>query len=44
MVKNMDMDRFNLKKLHEEKANEKYQVIIKKKFAALEKLGKWGHQ
>jgi hypothetical protein len=35
MVKKMDMERFNLKQLNEE---EKYQVTIKNKFAALENL------
>jgi hypothetical protein len=35
MAKNMDMERFNLKKLNEE-VKEQYQVTIKNKFAALE--------
>jgi hypothetical protein len=38
MVKKMDVERFNLKKLHEEKVKEEYQVKIKNKFSALEKV------
>jgi hypothetical protein len=37
-VKNMDMDRFNLKKLSEGEVKEQYRVTIKNKFAALENL------
>jgi hypothetical protein len=37
-VKKMDMERFNLKQLHEEEAKEQDQVTIKNKFAALENL------
>jgi hypothetical protein len=32
MVKKMDMERFNLKQLNEEKVKEQYQVTIKNKF------------
>jgi hypothetical protein len=35
-VKKIDMERLNLKKLHEWKVKEKYQVTIKNKFASLE--------
>jgi hypothetical protein len=38
MVKKMDVERFNLKQLNEEKVKEQYQVTIKNKFAALENL------
>jgi hypothetical protein len=38
MVKNMDVERFNLKQLNEEEVKEQYQVTIKNKFAALDKL------
>jgi hypothetical protein len=38
MVKKMDMERFNLKKLNEEEVIEQYQVTIKNKSAALENL------
>jgi hypothetical protein len=38
MVKNMKVDRFNLKQLNEEEVKEQYQVTIKNKFAALENL------
>jgi hypothetical protein len=38
MVKKMDVERFNLKQLHEEEVKEQYQVKIKNKFAALENL------
>jgi glycine betaine/choline ABC-type transport system substrate-binding protein len=34
----IDMDRFNVKKLNERDVKEQYQVIIRKKFAALENL------
>jgi hypothetical protein len=34
----MDMDRFNLKKLHEGEVKEQYQVAIKNRFSALENL------
>jgi hypothetical protein len=35
----MDIDRFNLKKLNEQKVKEQYQVTIKNRFSALENLG-----
>jgi hypothetical protein len=38
MVKNMNVERFNLKQLNEEEVKEQYQVTIKIKFAALENL------
>jgi hypothetical protein len=38
MIKKMDMERFNLKKLNEEEVKEQCQVTIKNKFAALENL------
>jgi hypothetical protein len=38
MVKEMDMERFNLNKLNEERVKEKYQVTIKTSLAALENL------
>jgi hypothetical protein len=38
MVKKMDMERFNLKKLNELEVKEQYRVTIKNKFAALEYL------
>jgi hypothetical protein len=44
-VKKIDMERFNLKKLNEGKVKEQYQVAIKHKFTALEKLDdNGGHQ
>jgi hypothetical protein len=38
MVKKMDMESFNLKKLNEEEVKDQYQVTIENKFAALEDL------
>jgi hypothetical protein len=38
MIKKMNVERFNLKKLNEEEVKEQYQVTIKNKFAALENL------
>jgi hypothetical protein len=38
MVKKMDVERFNLKQLNEEKVKEQYQFTIKNKIAALETL------
>jgi hypothetical protein len=38
LVKKMDVERFNLQPLNEEEVKEQYQVTIKNKFAALEKL------
>jgi hypothetical protein len=38
MVKEMDVERFNLKQLNEEEVKEKYQITIKNKFADLENL------
>jgi hypothetical protein len=38
MVKDMDVERFNLKQLNEEEVKEQYQVTIKNKFAALKNL------
>jgi hypothetical protein len=35
MVKKMDMERFNLKQLIEEKVKEQYQITVKNKFAAM---------
>jgi hypothetical protein len=35
MVKKMDMERFNLKQLNEEKVKEQYQITVKNKFAAM---------
>jgi hypothetical protein len=40
-----DMERFNVKMLNEGNVKEQYQITIRNKFAALEKLrGQWGHQ
>jgi hypothetical protein len=36
-VKNMDMDRFNLKKFNEGEVKEQYQVTIKNRFSALQR-------
>jgi hypothetical protein len=41
-IKEMDIERFNLKQFNEEQAKEQYQVTIKNRFAALENLG-MGH-
>jgi ribosomal protein S25 len=38
MVKKIDMERFNLKKINEWEVKEKYQVTIKTSFTALENL------
>jgi hypothetical protein len=38
MVKKMDVERFNVKQLHEEEVKEQYQVTNKNKFADLENL------
>jgi hypothetical protein len=38
MVREMNMERFNLKQLNEKEVTEQYQVTIKNKFAALENL------
>jgi hypothetical protein len=38
MVREMNMERFNLKQLNEKELKEQYQVTIKNKFAALENL------
>jgi hypothetical protein len=37
-VNKMDMDRFNLRKLHQGEVKEQYQVTIKNRFSALENL------
>jgi hypothetical protein len=41
-IKEMDIERFNLKQFNGEQAKEQYQVTIKNRFAALENLG-MGH-
>jgi hypothetical protein len=38
MVKKMDMERFNIKKLNEKEIKEKYRVTIKNKLTALKNL------
>jgi hypothetical protein len=38
MVKNMDVERLNLKQLNEEEVKERYQVTIKNRFSAPENL------
>jgi hypothetical protein len=41
----VDSERFYVKKLNEGDVKEQYQVTIRNKFVALEKLrGQWGHQ
>jgi glycine betaine/choline ABC-type transport system substrate-binding protein len=42
MVKKMDVERFNLKKLNDEEVKEQYQVTVKNMFATLENLDDLG--
>jgi hypothetical protein len=42
MVKKKDMEKFNLKQLHEEEVKEQYQVTIRNRLAALEILDDCG--
>jgi uncharacterized FlaG/YvyC family protein len=42
MVKKKDMEKFNLKQLHEEEVKEQYQVTIRNRLAALENIDDGG--